>query len=212
MIDALPWIIISIVLVGIAGLGVVAALETRAIRRDLREIDADLQREEIEKQQGAPTLVDSAPAEPAPGSDAEHPPVGYRLAKERQAREPGYIWWDGEKWSKGLTGMIDEPVYLDRDVIANPIPANEGDGRASESVEDVIKRFEGIGARIANMQDERDRALARVAELEADLETTKRLLADSLVERDRLKEAHDARKVRIEGFYEGLRERLEDLR
>lgn len=52
---------------------------------------------------------------------------------------------------------------------------------------------------------------AEVERLEAELETTKRLLAESLVERDRLKNLHDARKVRIEGFRDVLRERLGDL-
>ena len=52
---------------------------------------------------------------------------------------------------------------------------------------------------------------ATVERLTAELETTKRLLAESLVERDRLKNLHDARKVRIEGFRDVLRERLGDL-
>ena len=52
---------------------------------------------------------------------------------------------------------------------------------------------------------------AEVERLEAELGTTKRLLAESLVERDRLKNLHDARKVRIEGFRDVLRERLGDL-
>ena len=43
------------------------------------------------------------------------------------------------------------------------------------------------------------------------METTERLLAESLVERDRLKNLHDARKVRIERFRDVLRERLGDL-
>lgn len=49
---------------------------------------------------------------------------------------------------------------------------------------------------------------AEVERMEAELDTTKRLLAESLVERDRLKNLHDARKVRIEGFRDVLRERL----
>lgn len=56
-----------------------------------------------------------------------------------------------------------------------------------------------------------DELRATVEMLEAELETTKRLLAESLVERDRLKNLHDARKVRIEGFRDVLRERLGDL-
>ena len=58
---------------------------------------------------------------------------------------------------------------------------------------------------------DRDELRATVERLEAELETTKRLLAESLVERDRLKNLHDARKVRIEGFRDVLRERLGDL-
>ena len=56
-----------------------------------------------------------------------------------------------------------------------------------------------------------DELRATVEMLEAELDTTKRLLAESLVERDRLKNLHDARKVRIEGFRDVLRERLGGL-
>lgn len=58
---------------------------------------------------------------------------------------------------------------------------------------------------------DRDELRATVERLEAELETTKRLLAESLVKRDRLKNLHDARKVRIERFRDVLRERLGDL-
>lgn len=53
---------------------------------------------------------------------------------------------------------------------------------------------------------------AEVERLEADLETTKRLLAESLVERDRLKTQHDDRKSSIQTFRRLLGEALGDLR
>ena len=58
---------------------------------------------------------------------------------------------------------------------------------------------------------DRDELRATVERLTAELDTTKRLLAESLVERDRLKNLHDARKVRIDGFRDVLREKLGDL-
>lgn len=97
-------------------------------------------RDEIEKQQGAPTLVDASPAEPAPGSDAEHPPVGYRLAKKGDLRQKGYIWWDSyEKiWELSACYNTGMPVDMETgDVVANPIPANEGDGMV-ESLADRV--------------------------------------------------------------------------
>ncbi len=75
------------------------------------------------------------PPEPAPGSDAEHPPVGYRLAKVGGKREPGYVFWNGEKWVEGGSALFGRPVdSLYSSPCANPIPANEGDSRAAESV------------------------------------------------------------------------------
>jgi len=74
---------------------------------------------------------------PAPGSDAEHPPVGYRLAKVGDLREPGYIWWDedDENWETESCMRTGLPVKMGSGhIVANPIPANEGDSRLTESV------------------------------------------------------------------------------
>lgn len=67
-----------------------------------------------------------------------------------------------------------------------------------------VERAERVMRTIDELRD-------TVERMEAELDTTKRLLAESLVERDRLKNLHDARKVRIEGFRDVLRERLGDL-
>ena len=249
-------------------------------------------------------------AEPAPGSDAEHPPLGYRLAKVAEKREPGYVFWDGEGWIEGESTLFGSPIDpWHSSPCANPITANEGDSRAAESVaipvgwiksmrqmltspqvwrplmaagkcvgaiepdpsipwgegyEAILpseategdeylgasgmwwksggggchptdpKRFawrrripattptepaRDLSDKIAEsvVQDlqqacyDRDELRATVERLTAELDATKRLLAESLVERDRLKNLHDARKVRIDGFRDVLREHLGDL-
>ena len=261
--------------------------------------------------------------EPAPGSDAEHPPAGYVLVKDDAKICESWLCWKG---GKGPWGIVDcssvgrtpsQAVKLYP--FARPIPANEGDSRLAESVaipvgwvlgfpenerfrywckdekggglwgttartcvtvRDLIivpdpsipwgEGYEAIlpseategneywsvdrwwksgGGRchpsvpgyfawrrripattptepardlsdkiaesvVQDLQQachDRDELRATVERLEAELETTKRLLAESLVERDRLKNLHDARKVRIEGFRDVLRERLGDL-
>lgn len=130
----------------------------------------------------------SAPVEPAPGSDQDHPPLGYRRAPVGGWMEKGYLFWNGTgTWQHGGT-LFGTRISETEFPIANPIPANEGDSQKE----------------VAELR-------ATVERLEAELETTKRLLAESLVERNRLKNLHDARKVRIEGFRDVLRERLGDL-
>lgn len=82
---------------------------------------------------------DSAPAEPAPGSDAEHPPVGYVLVPRFRGEkvEANWIIW---AWGKGPWEPLDPPqIGEDMDKCklhpcARPIPANEGDSRLAESV------------------------------------------------------------------------------
>ena len=46
--ENLPWIILALVLLGFAGLCAVVARETREVRRDLRDIDASLKREDLQ--------------------------------------------------------------------------------------------------------------------------------------------------------------------
>lgn len=232
-------------------------------------------------------------AEPAPGSDAEHPPVGHRLIGPAVNGKAAHcLYWNehNDEWE------------TNSDFIAVPIPANEGDTRLTESVaipvgwkeccffdhansrafggtfiapdpsipwgegyEAILPSEAGEGAsffhpgtkrwnryesfgyvpwgrdslawrrlipattptepardlsdKIAEsvVQDlqqachDRNELRATVERLEAELETTKRFLAESLVVGDRLKKLHDARKVLIEGFRDVLRERLGDL-
>lgn len=63
-------------------------------------------------------------AEPAPGSDAEHPPVGYRREPVGGRRAPGYVWWSitEEKWDdrQDLVGFAVDSY----DNIANPVPSS----------------------------------------------------------------------------------------
>jgi len=77
-----------------------------------------------------------SPAEPAPGSDAEHPPVGYRLEPAGGSRRPGYICWmlqgfeTTHRWQEPKYKYLDAPVPAN--YVANPIPANERDSQKSE--------------------------------------------------------------------------------
>lgn len=77
-----------------------------------------------------------SPAEPAPGSDAEHPPVGYRLAKAGEERRKGYVFWHHKRnggWRDGNEDCVGDEIE-ENDIIANPIPANEGDSQKAESL------------------------------------------------------------------------------
>ena len=154
--------------------------------------------------QGSPT-----PAEPAPGSDAEHPPEGYRLEPVGGKRAPGYVWWcpTTYKWQPAQMDMMGKTVYPTV-VVANPIPANEGDSQKTKLSDEIA---ESVVQDLQQACYDRDELRATVERLTAELDTTKRLLAESLVERDRLKNLHDARKVRIDGFRDVLREKLGDL-
>ena len=75
--------------------------------------------------------------EPAPGSDAEHPPVGYRLANGQEFVVRGALLWsDFGEWKEVLRSQCygEEKAFQFTAPIANPIPANEGDSRVTESV------------------------------------------------------------------------------
>ena len=153
-------------------------------------------------------------AEPAPVSDAEHPPVGYRLAKVGEKRLPGYLAWmkhgfhaDAEQnrfaWAEPDPNYVGYEVRTER-FIANPIPANEGDSRVTESVEIEDSRITHARA----LADDRERALARVAELEAE--------NAELRNRDNgLQGALDERKMRVRELIEQesrLREKIARIR
>lgn len=159
--------------------------------------------------QGSPT-----PAEPAPGSDAEHPPEGYALVPRCKGEkvEANWIIW---AFGKGpWEPLIPPQIGDDYDTggffpCARPIPANEGDSQKAGLSEKIA---ESVVQDLQQACYDRDVDREIVERLTAELDTTKRLLAESLVERDRLKNLHDARKVRIDGFRDVLREHLGDLR
>ena len=90
----------------------------------------------------------------------------------------------------------------------SPNPANEGDSQKAGMPDKIA---ESVVQDLQQACYDRDELRATVERLTSELDTTKRLLAESLVERDRLKNLHDARKVRIDGFRDVLRERLGDL-
>lgn len=78
-------------------------------------------------------------AEPAPGSDAKHPPVGYRLAVVGQKiARGGIVWAHGKGPWDPITNesfAFNGDTVTDSDApIAISIPANEGDSRLAESV------------------------------------------------------------------------------
>ena len=94
--------------------------------------------------EGSAWQVSPTPAEPAPGSDEEHPPEGYRLEPVGGKRAPGYVWWcpTTYKWQPAQMDMMGKTVYPSV-VVANPIPANEGDsqkaGLSDEIAESVVQ-------------------------------------------------------------------------
>jgi len=76
--------------------------------------------------------------EPAPGSDAEHPPVGYVLVPSASAdkiKSDWLVWaWDQGPWQAFTPGSIGLPRNQSDYAVSRPIPANEGDLRLAESV------------------------------------------------------------------------------
>lgn len=76
--------------------------------------------------------------EPAPGSDAEHPPVGYVLVPSASAdkiKSDWLVWaWDQGPWKAFTPGSIGLPRNQSDYAVSRPIPTNEGDSRLAESV------------------------------------------------------------------------------
>lgn len=101
--------------------------EIRAIVRD--EIEKASPKTEYPRlSQGGSQTV-----EPAPGSDAEHPPVGYRRLSFGEIRAPGYIIFFGGEWITPVLDFTGAP-HDGKLPVANPITANEGDSRLAESI------------------------------------------------------------------------------
>lgn len=76
--------------------------------------------------------------EPAPGSDAEHPPVGYVLVTDDTPIRESWLCWNHGKgpWDNVLAVSVGR-IPSHRAALyplARPIPANEGDSRLAESV------------------------------------------------------------------------------
>ena len=150
-------------------------------------------------------------AEPAPGSDAAHPPLGYRLEPVGGVRREWYIWWDPSgRWREGTQLHVGDIVY-DGSIIANPIPSADGDSHACAECAKLREIAQRETAKAESATGRAVLAERDLAEMRTDLDDTKRLLSESIVERDRLRSREDARKVRLEGFRDGLRERLGDL-
>lgn len=98
------------------------------------------------------------PVEPAPGSDAKHPPVGYRLEPGGGERRRGYLWWhpDRREW---IPCTVCVGLKVEADIIANPIPANEGDSQKE------VAELRATVERLTAERDELRGKLAKVAEV-----------------------------------------------
>lgn len=76
--------------------------------------------------------------EPAPGSDAEHPPVGHVLvpsASDDRIKADWLVWaWDRGPWESFPSDGIGYARNRSRCAVCRPIPANGGDSRLAESV------------------------------------------------------------------------------
>ena len=76
--------------------------------------------------------------EPAPGSDAEHPPVGYVLVPHASGEviEADWIVWSFDRgpWKPLRPDSVGDRAHGGFHPMARPIPANEGDSRLAESV------------------------------------------------------------------------------
>lgn len=116
-----------------------------------------------------------APAEPAPGSDAEHPPIGYRLAKVGDVYAKGYLIYFSGVWTAGGEPNTGRHVLSLGIPVANPIPANEGDSQKAES--GVMQKKLDLQWEAAKvLEQERNALIAERAELRA---TVERLTAEN---------------------------------
>lgn len=109
-----------------------------------------------------------SPAEPAHGSDAEHPPLGYRLEPRGGERRRGYLWWhpDRREW---IPCTVCVGLKVANDIIANPIPANEGGSQKAESGE-MQKKLDIQWEAAKALEQERNALIAERAELRATVE------------------------------------------
>lgn len=86
------------------------------------------------------------PSEPAPGSDAEHPPVGYRLepfASEEIIKSDWIVWaWNRGPWDLFTSGSVGNSRNKSSYPVARPIPANEGDSQKTEYSADRVQQLE----------------------------------------------------------------------
>lgn len=105
---------------------------------------------------GLPWRRRKSPAEPAPGSDAEHPPEGYRLEPVGGERRRGYLWWHPER-RELISCTLCVGLKVEKDIIANPIPANEGDSQ--KEVAELRATVERLTAENAAMDAQRNDAI-----------------------------------------------------
>lgn len=198
------------------------ALAARVAALEKRPLPAPFRAEEFGISATAPgydpTCEGSAyrpAAAPAPGSDAEHPPLGYRLVEPESDKliKKGWLVWSygTGPWSEFTPQSIGLYRSASGYAVAEPIPAAEGDSQACAECAKfrAIAQFETTAKEEALVRAEM--AERQLAELRTDLDDTKRLLSESIVERDRIRSREDARKVRLEGFRDILRKRLGDL-
>lgn len=125
---------------------------------------------------------DQPAAEPAPGSDAKHPPLGYRLEPVGGKREHGYIWWDGI-WKQGFGVNVLKTVCDDGFPVANPIPAAEGGSRICAIAQRETERAESATGRaviaereLAELRATVERLTAENASLEVENRTLRGLV------------------------------------
>lgn len=122
--------------------------------------------------QGSPT-----PAEPAPGSDAKHPPIGYRLAKVGENRAKGYIYWHGGAWRDGEWNLVGDVITRGcANHIANPIPANEGDSQKAGLSEKIAESVVQDLQQACYDRDELRATVERLTAENASLEVENRTL------------------------------------
>lgn len=135
-------------------------------------------------------------AEPAPGSDAEHPPVGYVLVPLTSNDPIGSEWivWSYRgPWRSVSSENVDLQRSRSRYAMARPIPANEGDSQKAELSDKIAESVVQDLQQACYDRDELRATVEGLTEENAELRNTNRSYHMTITDlNDRLRMVREA--------------------